>query len=143
MPAYQGASKQHPNRQGEFMKFKHLMIAPSVELLPLTAGAATLIGPAAASLNGAFGSVWKSEMTLHNTGSHAIDVTLVFHDQNGPAQTATVSIPARQTVSIDDVVRTKFNRESSLGAIEVKVADADLNRLSVTSRTSNVLANAE
>ena len=125
------------------MKFKHLMIAASVALLPLTAGAATLIVPAAASLNGAFGSVWKSEMTFHNTGAHAIELTLVFHDQNGAAQSATVSVPARQTVSIDDVVRTRFNRESSLGAIEIKVADADLNRLSVTSRTSNVLANAE
>lgn len=125
------------------MKFKNLMIAASVALLPLTAGAATLIVPAAASLNGAFGSVWKSEITFHNTGARAIDLTLVFHDQNGAAQTAAVIVPARQTVSIDDVVRTTFNRESSLGAIEIRMADADLNRLSVTSRTSNVLASGE
>lgn len=125
------------------MKFKHLMMAASVALLPLAAEAATLIVPAAASLNGAFGSVWKSEITLHSTATHAIEVTLVFHDQTGAAQTATVSVPARQTVAIDDVVRTKFNRQSSIGAIEIDVADADLNRLSVTSRTSNVLASAE
>jgi len=125
------------------MKLKHLITAAALTLLPLTAGAATLIVPAAASLNGAYGSVWKSELTLHNTGSRAIDLTLVYHDQTGPAQTATVSVPARQTVSLDDIVRTKFNRESSLGAIEIKVADADLNRLAVTSRTSNVLGTAE
>ena len=125
------------------MKFKHLITAASLALLPLTAGAATLIIPAAASSTGAFGSVWKSEVTLHNTGTHAIDAALVFHDQAGAAQTATVSVPAKQTVSIDDIVRTRFNRESSVGAIEINVADADINRLAVTSRTSNVLGNSE
>jgi hypothetical protein len=125
------------------MNFKHLITAASVALLPLTAGAATLIIPAAASTTGAFGSVWKSEVTLHSSATHAIEATLTFHDQTGPAQTATISVPARQTVLLADVVRTKFNRESSLGAIEINVADADINRLAVTSRTSNILGSSE
>jgi hypothetical protein len=125
------------------MKFKHFITAASVALLPFTAGAATLIIPAAASSTGAFGSVWKSEVTLHNTATHAIDATLVFHDQAGPAQTTSVSVPAKQTVSIDDIVRTRFNRESSLGAIEINVADADINRIAVTSRTANTLGASE
>lgn len=125
------------------MKLKHLITAASVALLPLTAGAATLIVPAAASLNGALGSVWKSEVTLHNTGTHAINATLVFHDQSGPAQSATVTVPAKQTVALEDIVLSKFNRESSIGAIEIDVADADINRLAVTSRTANVLGAGE
>src|SRR5450432_1586170 len=43
------AAKQHPNEKENLpMKFKHLITAASLALLPLTAGAATLIIPAAA-----------------------------------------------------------------------------------------------
>ena len=49
------------------MKLNKIIITASLALLPLTAGAATLIIPAAASTSGANGSDWKSELTLHNT----------------------------------------------------------------------------
>ncbi|HEV8661047.1 MAG TPA: hypothetical protein VGS96_20775 [Thermoanaerobaculia bacterium] len=125
------------------MKFKNLITAVSIALLPLAASAATLIVPAAASTDGANGSRWQSELTLHNTANRAIVVTLVFHDQSGPAETATVTVPARNTVALTDVVHTKFNRDNSLGAIEINIADADANRIAVASHTSDVAGEGE
>ncbi len=125
------------------MKFRNLITAASLALLPLTAGAATLIVPAAGSATGANGSMWQSELTLHNTANRDINVSLVYHDQNGAAGSATVTVPARHTISIDDIVRTRFQREGSVGAIEIDMADPDLNRLAITSRTSNVLGDQE
>ncbi|HEY3052497.1 MAG TPA: hypothetical protein VGK04_03825 [Thermoanaerobaculia bacterium] len=125
------------------MKFKNLITAASMALLPLAASAATLIVPVAGSTGGANGSRWESELTLHNTANRAITATLVFHDQDGPAGTATLTVPGRNTVALSDVVRTKFNREGSVGAIEITLADADINRIAVTSRTSNVSGTGE
>ena len=125
------------------MKLKNLIMAASIALLPLAASAATLIVPAAGNAPGDKGSRWQSELTLHNIANRAITVTLVFHDQSGPAESATVTIPARNTVALSDVVRTKFNREGSVGAIEINVADADASRIAVTSRTSNVLGDGD
>jgi hypothetical protein len=120
------------------MKLKKLITAASMALLPLAASAATLIVPVAGSTVGANGSRWESELTLHNTANRSIVATLVFHDQSGPAETATVTIPARNTIALNDVVRTRFNREGSVGAIEITLADADMNRIAVSSRTANV-----
>jgi hypothetical protein len=125
------------------MKFKHVITAALVALLPLAAGAATLIVPAAGTGPGANGSRWQSELTLHNIANRTITATLVFHDQNGKAESATVAIPARSTVALNDVVRTKFNRDSGVGAIEINLADADAPRVAITSRISNVLGDSE
>lgn len=125
------------------MKFRHLIAAASIALVPLTAGAATLVVPAAGSFSGANGSMWRSELTLHNSGTSAASVNLVYHDQNGTTETATVSVPARHTISLDDVVKTTFKREASVGAIELNIADADLNRLAIRSRTYNVVGDGQ
>ena len=125
------------------MKLKHLITTASIALLPIAASAATLIIPAAGSASGANGSVWKSDLTLHNTSSRATALSLVYHDQNGAAQSAQVTVDARKTISLDDVVRTTFQRENTIGAIEIDVADADINRLAVTSRTFNSLGSGE
>ncbi|MGZ5492334.1 MAG: hypothetical protein ACXW3E_01920 [Thermoanaerobaculia bacterium] len=125
------------------MKLNKIIITASLALLPLTAGAATLIIPAAASTNGANGSNWKSEVTLHNTSAHAINVNLRFHDQAGAAESGSVSLAARSTMAFKDIVRTEFDRQNALGAIEITVADADANRLAVSSRTANATAGGE
>lgn len=118
--------------------------AAAVVLLPLAAGAATLVIPAAGTGPGANNSQWKSDVTFHNTGSTAITATLVYHDQSGADATpSTLLVPSRATVTVRDIVRNSFNRESGTGAIEIKVDDAAARRLAVTSRTFNTSASGE
>ncbi|HSP16277.1 MAG TPA: hypothetical protein VLV78_16130 [Thermoanaerobaculia bacterium] len=125
------------------MKMKHLMMAAAIALLPLAADAATLIVPVAGSAPGANGSVWKSDVTLHNTSGRAIVATLTYHDQNGAAETFAQTVPPRGTLALQDIVRSTFKRENTLGAIEINVADSDANRIAITSRTFNELATGE
>jgi hypothetical protein len=124
------------------MKVKQLMAA-AIALLPLTAGAATLVVPVAGSAPGANGSMWKSDLTPHNTGSRAIVATLRYHDQSGAAGTAAVTVSPRGTVTLSDVVRDTFNLENTLGAIEINIADSDANRVAITSRTFNALGTGQ
>ena len=120
------------------MKLKHLIIATSIALLPLAAGAATFIVPAAGTGAGANNSQWQSELTLHSTASIPITVGLRFHDASGAQQSNNVTVNARSTVSIADIVKTRFGREGGTGAIEITVPDATANRIAITSRTFNV-----
>ena len=119
------------------MKLNRILTTAAVAALPLFASAATLIIPAAGTGAGANASRWQTELTLHNTSSRAIPVTLHFHDANGRSATATVEVAARSTRSLDDVVKTSFNREQATGALVLEVGDADARRLAVASRTFN------
>jgi len=109
-------------------------------LIALPASAATLIVPAAGTGPGANDSHWQSELTLHNTGAAAMTATLRFHDAAGAQQTSDVTVNARSTVTIDDVVKTRFGRESATGGIEITLPDASASRLAITSRTFNASA---
>ncbi|HEX8154336.1 MAG TPA: hypothetical protein VF698_14475 [Thermoanaerobaculia bacterium] len=119
------------------MKFRTLITAAAMFVLPIVASAATLIIPAAGTGAGANGSRWQTELTLHNASGKSIPLTLYFHDSNGRSSAVAVNLPARSTDSIDDVVRTQFHREQATGALTIEVADADLHRIAVTSRTFN------
>src|SRR5438132_4260811 len=112
-------------------------------LIALPASAATIIVPAAGTGPGANGSHWQSELTLHNAGAAAITATLRFHDSSGAQQTSDVTINARSTITINDIVNTRFGRESGTGAIEITVSDAAANRLAITSRTFNSSASGQ
>jgi len=112
-------------------------------LIALPASAATIIVPAAGTGPGANDSHWQSELTLHNTGAAAITATLRFHDSSGAQQTSDVTINARSTITINDIVNTRFGRESGTGAIEITVSDAAANRLAITSRTFNSSASGQ
>jgi hypothetical protein len=119
------------------MKIKHLIAATAAALLPMAASAATLIVPAAGTGAGANESHWQSELTLHNTSAIAAHVRLVFHDASGPAESAQIDVAPRATVAIEDIVRTRFQRQATTGAIEIVVDDAAARKLAVTSRTFN------
>jgi len=125
------------------MNYKQLIAAAAIALAPLTAGAATLIVPVAGSANGANGSLWKSDLTLHNTSSRAIAATLVYHEQSGATDTASATIPARGTIALSDVVRSSFNRPDTLGAIEVQLADSDAAHVAINSRIYNALGSGQ
>jgi hypothetical protein len=125
------------------MKLKHLIIAISIALLPLAASAATFIIPAAGTGPGVNDSHWQSELTLHNTSASAVTAGLRFHDGGGAKESDTVTVNARSTVTIADVVRTRFGRESATGAIEITVPDAAANKLAINSRTFNTSSAGE
>ncbi len=125
------------------MKLKHLIIATSIALLPLAASAATFIVPAAGTGPGANESHWQSELTLHNASASAVSIGLKFHDAGGAQQGDNVTLNPRSTMSMADIVRTRFGRESATGAIEITVPDAVANKVAITSRTFNASPNGE
>ncbi len=125
------------------MKLRNLIALASFAFLPIAAGAATFIVPAAGTGPGANESRWQSELTLHNTASSAITAGLTFHDASGAQQGENVTVNARSTVSISDIVKTRFGREAATGAIEITVADAMADRLAITSRTFNSSASGQ
>src|SRR5213082_281325 len=114
------------------MKLQSLIL---IALLPITASAATFIIPAAGTGPGANGSHWQSEVTLHNTSASAVTVGLKFHDATGAQPADNVTINPRSTMTIPDIVRTRFGRDAATGAIEITVSDP--NRIAITSRTFN------
>ncbi len=125
------------------MNVKRILITIMATILPLAAGATTLVIPASGTGPGSNGSHWQTELTLHNTSASAITATLTFHDTSGAGETATVDVAPRATVSIADVVATRFGRTSATGAIEVTFDSAFAQKLTVGSRTFNKSASGE
>jgi len=125
------------------MNFKRILILIMATILPLAAGATTLIIPASGTGPGSNGSHWQTELTLHNTSASAITATLTFHDTTGAAGTASVDITPRATVAIADVVANRFGRTSATGAIEVTFDSAFAQKLTVSSRTFNKSSSGE
>ena len=123
------------------MFLRRFILAASLALLPLAAGAATLYIPVAGTGPGANDSHWATELTFHSVTARQTNVDVLFHDINGAIGPVTVTIAPRATVSIDDIVHTRFNRDSATGALEIRLADADANKIAVTSRTYNTNAN--
>ncbi|MBK5259467.1 MAG: hypothetical protein JJE51_07720 [Thermoanaerobaculia bacterium] len=125
------------------MKLKSILAVAVLTLLPLAAQAAPLYIPVSGTGPGANFSSWQTEVTLHNTGSTPISIALTFHDANGAAGTAQVTVAARSTISLADVVKTKFGRESATGAIEITPQGDSASRLTITSRTLNKVESGE
>src|SRR6266550_3589220 len=125
------------------MSIKRIITSAAIALLPIAAGAATLIVPASGTGPGANGSHWQTELTLHNTSASTVTATLTFHDGLGAAGTSTVNIAPRATVAIADVVASRFGRESATGAIEITFDNAFAQKLTIASRTFNTTAGGE
>lgn len=125
------------------MKFRNLIVAASIAILPLAASAATLIIPAAGTGAGANDSRWQSELTFHNTSSQAVTIGLTLHDGNDVQQGDSLSLAPRATVTLSDVVKSRFGRDAGTFAIEITIPDASADRVAVTSRTFNAAANGE
>jgi hypothetical protein len=125
------------------MKITRILAAVFATLLPLAAGASTLVIPASGTGPGANDSHWQTELTLHNLSASPITATLTFHDVLGSAGTSTVAVAPRATVAIADVVATRFGRGAATGAIEVTFDSAFAQKLTVSSRTFNKSASGE
>ena len=116
---------------------KRILGITSLALLPLTAGAATLIIPAAGTGPGANGSQWSTDFIIHNASALPASIDLVWHDGNGSTKPQTFVVGPRTTVTSGDVVRGVFGITSGTGAIEVDVDDNMAGHLAITSRTFN------
>ena len=119
------------------MKFRNLIPTAALALLPFTASAATIVVPAAGTGAGANNSQWQSELTLHNAAPRATTLSVAFHQDKQLLGPVAVTLNARQTLSIEDIARTKFNVTGGTGALVIEVADRDARSLAITSRTFN------
>ena len=119
------------------MKVRNLIAASTLAILPLSASAATFIIPVAGSGPGANGTRWQSEITLHNVSSRPAVGTLVYRDASTSSSPVAFNVPSRSTVTIDDVVRTKFGIENGTGAIQIDLDDDAASKIAITSRTFN------
>jgi len=120
---------------------KRIVGITAFALLPLTAGAANIIIPAAGTGPGANGSQWSSELIIHNTSSFTTTIDLVYHDSKGASNPQSYVIGPHTTITSADVVRNVFGLTSGTGAIEVFADDAITSRLAITSRTFNTAPN--
>lgn len=125
------------------MKLKHFLAAAAIAVLPIAASAATIVVPAAGTGPGANNSQWQSELTLHSSAPREISLTLTLHQGTGTSAPVNVKLQARETISIADVVKTRFGVSAGTGAIVIDVADRDAKSLAVTSRTFNASAAGE
>jgi hypothetical protein len=116
---------------------KRIVGITSLALLPFTAGAATLIIPAAGTGPGAKGSQWSSELVVHNASSSAASIDLIYHDSNGATKPKSFVVGPHTTITSPDVVRNVFGLVSGTGAIEIDVDDAAASHLAITSSTLN------
>lgn len=125
------------------MKLNRLIISGVVALLPLAASATNLVIPVAGSVAGANDSRWQTEVTFHNSTSRQAEVLMTFRSAEGAAVQKNLQVPARKTVSVQDIVRTMFQHQNAIGAIEIADADSDPRNLAITARTTNVSASGD
>jgi hypothetical protein len=119
------------------MKFRNILTAAAIALLPLAASAATIIVPAAGTGPGANLSKWQSELTLHSAAPRPVTTAITFHQGTTVLGPVNVTLGARETLSIADIVKSKFGLDAGTGAIVITVDDRDLRHVAVTSRTFN------
>jgi hypothetical protein len=125
------------------VKFRNLIAAAAIAVTPLAAQAAIFIVPAAGTGAGANNSQWQSELTLHTAAPRPVTLTLFYHQGQTRFGPEVLVLQPRQTLSIDDVVKTKFSVPSGTGAITIHATDRDAKTLAVTSRTFNVSEDGE
>jgi hypothetical protein len=81
-----------------------------------------LVIPFAGRSPGAFGSVWRTDVSITNTGSKSANIGLGFHDEGGFMPAFTTLRPG-QTLVIPDIVSVLFRREVSHGWLRISGAD--------------------
>lgn len=125
------------------MKFRHLISIAALALLTVTAGAATIVVPAAGTGPGAGGSQWQSELTLHNAAPRPATLDLSFHQGTTVLGPVEIALGAGQTLSIADVARTQFGVTGGAGALVIETEERTAKSLVVTSRTFNTSPEGE
>jgi hypothetical protein len=124
------------------MKFRNVITAAAIAALPFAAQAATLVIPAAGTGPGSNDSQWQTELTIHTAAPRPVVLSIAFHSGTSSKPAVQVTLQPRQTLSINDIVKTKFGVEAGTGALTIEADDRDAKTLAITSRTFNTLPNA-
>ncbi len=96
-------------------------LLPKAPLIPYTAPSRWYL-PSSARAGGAGGAFFTTDLTLSNVGNTRADGFLKFlgNNKDGTAgETRSFSLPAGQSVTYSDVLKSVFGLESDFGAIEV------------------------
>ncbi|MBW3671107.1 MAG: hypothetical protein KY432_05470 [Acidobacteria bacterium] len=114
---------------------KRLVLSLLAVLTTISISAAQLVIPAAGAGEGANGSHWQSDLTIHNVGNTPAQITIEFHDGTGLVSEETFAIESRQTISLENIVEDVFGFSTKTGALVITGEEFALRKLSVTSRT--------
>lgn len=125
------------------MKSKVVLTIAAIGLFAFAANAAEIIIPAAGTGAGANASHWQSDVLLHNVSPRTMALTMTLHVGTNVYGPVAVSIPAKNTRQITDVVKTLFDVSSGTGALVLQLTDRDMKYLAVTSRAYNKLGTVE
>ncbi|MBV9496127.1 MAG: hypothetical protein JOZ54_17905 [Acidobacteria bacterium] len=124
--------------------YKHLGILIAALLsLPALANEVTgneLLVPVASRAAGAYGSQWRTDLTVTNTASLSTEpvmVRLVFNRTDGRIDEVAVPIAPRESFVAHDVVRELFGAEAGVGTIRI-FADNAYTRLTARARVYNI-----
>ena len=80
--------------------------------------------PAAASIRGALGTDWRTDLSIFNPGSAAIDVTLDYYKADG-ALSSSFTLQPLTFLSIPDVIGTTFSAPNTFGALTATCLNDD------------------
>jgi hypothetical protein len=78
--------------------------------------------PAAASLPGAYGSQWHTDVELHNAGDTSAELELYFLQSgmdNRDRVSGTASIPPRSSIAFEDIVGVFLGQAGASGAVRI------------------------
>jgi hypothetical protein len=125
------------------MSLKRLSVFLAIGLLTVAANAAQIIVPAAGTGAGAQNSHWQSDVMLHNAAPRPIEFTASLHLGTEVIGPRAITLAARNTSKLTDVVRSTFGVQAGTGALVFELVDRDLKYLAVTSRTYNTIGGIE
>ena len=125
------------------MSVKRLIVVLATGLLSLAASAAEIIIPAAGTGAGANASYWQSDVLLHNVAPRAITFNVSLHVGTDVIGPKSITLEAKNTRQLADIVKTTFGVNSGTGALVFNVEDKNVKYLAITSRTYNTVGNVQ
>lgn len=126
--------------------FKSILTTAIVTLAAASAFATTapdFVIPVAGTGPGANSSQWQTEVTLHNAGADPLLLTIAFHDATGKTGSFDLTLGARETTSVQDIVASKFGKAQATGGLVITTNEVLRQKLAVTSRTFNLSPTGE
>jgi hypothetical protein len=85
--------------------------------------ATDLVVPVVARTPGLNGTIWSTNLEIHNPGDQAADIALFFNrsglDNTTPAASAQAVVEARSTVVFDDLLAEAFELADDVGSLDI------------------------
>lgn len=109
-----------------------------VALAPLALLASPdLIIPITGTVPGAEGSQWRGGLTLHNASLTPASIRLELYGNAGLLAAADMTLPARTTRSMENLVGEAFGLGNAAGALVIDVDDDHVGKVAASSRIIN------